>query len=174
MKKTLPLILTIVTIGSLVLAGCSLISPASRPDPAAENVRCLLEYQPVASGEKGPDLLFLAWSSPFKEETFYMSLPDGLFHSVFAPGRHLWKGLRVEGVGCSQPPWRKGAILPRRPGGGKFMVCTRQELDAVLFEVETKWGTCRAEIPANDRSPRPIDARRRELWKLPPLGRLTP
>ena len=170
MKKTLPLIVTIVTFCFLVLAGCSLIDPGSRPDPTAENVYCLLEYQPLAPGEKGPDLLFLAWSSPFKAENFNMSLPDVLFHSTFAPGRHLWKGLLVEGASCSQRPWRKGAILPQYPGGGKFIVCTRQELEAVLFEVETKWGTCGAEIPADDRNPRPIDARGREMWKLPPLG----
>lgn len=72
-----------------LLAGCSLVGKRARPtagDP--RNLRCAMEYRPDSRHE-GADILFAAWANPWKDETFYMNLPDALFHRVFAPGRHL-------------------------------------------------------------------------------------
>ncbi len=154
---------------SLPLLGCSLITKRSRPDASAENVKCALEYQPAAGGDSGYDLLFLAWSYPYRAENFYMSLPDNLLHMVFAPGRYLKKDARVEGAKCARPPWRKGFRLPWRPSSKKWMLCQREGLEPVLFEVETKWGVCRQRILAGDKSPRDLGGIRR-VRKLPKLG----
>lgn len=158
-----------VLLAVLALAGCSLAAKDSRPDPAAENVGCALEYQPVAGEADAHDLLFLAWSSPYRQEDFYMSLPDNLLHMVLAPGRHLAKDARVEGANCDRPTWKKGFRLPAAPSSEKWMLCKREGLDAVLFEVETKWGVCRQRIPPGDTSPRSLGGLRR-VKKLPELG----
>lgn len=151
------------------LCGCSLMDPKSRPDPDAENVACVLEYQP-APGTDADDLLFLAMSSPYDEEQFNLSLPDVLIHKMFAPGRHLDKDARVEGATCSTRPWQKGFRLPTSAAGGKWMLCRRMGLEPVLFEVETKWGVCTRQIPEGDASPRAIS--QRGVVDLPELAGL--
>lgn len=158
----------IVLMGGL-LSGCSLMDKKSRPDPAAENVFCTLEYRPLAAAAAGDDLLFLAWSSPYREESFNLSLPDVVLHRLAAPGRHLIQDARVEGATCSSRTWRKGFRLPTIPSSKKWILCRRQNLEPVLFEVETKWGVCRQRIPAGDRTPREIEGLRRAK-KLPKLG----
>lgn len=159
----------VLLVGSSLLPGCSLVTKSSRPDPNAENVKCALEYQPAAGGDAGYDLLFLAWSSPYRAENFYMSLVDNLLHMVAAPGRHLKKDARVEGAKCAGPSWRKGFRLPATPSSKKWMLCRREGLEPVLFEVETKWGVCSKRIPAGDRSPRDLGGIRK-VRKLPKLG----
>lgn len=154
--------------GSLLL-GCSLVTKSSRPDPNAENVKCALEYQPAAGGDAGNDLLFLAWSSPYRAENFYMSLVDNLLHMAVAPGRHLKKDVRVEGAKCAGRSWGKGFRLPAIPSSKKWMLCRREALAPVLFEVETKWGVCSQRIPAGDTTPRDLGGIRR-VRKLPQLG----
>lgn len=140
-------------VAAVPLAGCSLIGSKSRPDPEAENVRCDLEYAPAAEGEEASlDLIFRAWSAPWNEEAFYMSLPDVLLHSAFAPGRHLRADMLVEGATCTQRPWGEGFRLPRG-SSDKVLRCKRDGLDRVLFGVETKWGTCRQEIATGDGTP---------------------
>lgn len=137
----------------LVLSGCSLVTKDSRPDPTAENVRCALEYRPN-SGEPSNDLLFLAWSRPYRGENFYMSLPDNLLHMAAAPGRHLRKDARVEGATCTGRAWRRGFRLPGKPSSKKWLLCKRMGLEPVVFEVETKWGVCTQRIAAGDPAPR--------------------
>lgn len=136
--------------GCLVLSlclGCSFANKASRPTPgAARNLSCALEYRPDSTHD-GPDILFTASADPWKGETFYMSLPDVLIHSVFAPGRHLTEPIRVQGAECESTPWRKGHRLP------DHLLCRREGLEAVAFSVETKWGRCDAEIAAGDTTP---------------------
>lgn len=154
-------------LGILCLAaGCSLVVPSSRPDPAVgDHVQCLLDYRPEPGRRErglpdpeatgGPDLAFLAWSSPYREEEFYMSLPDVATHLLFAPGRHLSAPLRVEGAECERTPWKKGARLALHPKPEKALICRRRGSEAVLFRAETKWGTCTVEIPDGDLTPRP-------------------
>lgn len=161
---------------SLAFTGCSLAAKGSRPDSAVENVHCALEYQPSANGPSangppaggGHDLLFLAWSYPYRGETFYQSPPDVFFHALFAPGRHLTADARVEGARCERI-WGKGFRLPSRPSERRWLLCTRQGLEPVLFEVETTWGTCSERIPRGDVTPRVLDALR-SVKKLPELG----
>lgn len=143
----------------LAISGCSLVGTNSAPDPAADNVRCILEYQPSVS-PNGNDLLFLAVSSPYDSSEFNLSLPDVLLHGMFAPGRHLIADLRVEGATCSTRPWKKGFRLPATASDTKVMSCRRIGVEAVLFEVETKWGVCTQRISRGDTNPRDLGVRR--------------
>lgn len=156
-------------VAGLLLASCSLLDKRTRPDKAVENVYCALEYQPSAA-DSGPDLLFLAWSSPYRMERFYMSLPDNLLHMAFAPGRHLTMDARVEGATCTARPWRKRFRLPASPSEKRWLLCQRHGDEAVLFEVETKWGTCTRTLPQGDRTPRNDLDRIRTVRELPELG----
>lgn len=161
-RRNLPLALVL---GSLVLVwGCSFIDRSSRPDPAAEDhVRCGLDYRPEHRIGGGSDLVFRAWSSPYREEEFYMSLPDVTAHLLFAPGRHLSTDLHLEGADCPGAAWKKGFRLPLQPKLEKILVCRRRGTEAVSFRVETRWGSCTQEIPAGDLTPRPD---RWIAWKL--------
>ena len=142
--------------GLIVLGACSFVDKSSRPDASAEdNVRCVLDYRPELAEAGGPDLIFVAWSSPYREEEFMLSLPDVAIHSLFAPGRHLQTDLVLEGAECNRPLWKKGFRLPRIPNPEKLLSCRRRGSAAVSFSLETKWGKCDLEIPAGDLSPRP-------------------
>ena len=159
---------------SLLLSGCSLIGQGARPDKTVQNhVRCALDYLPVTEGKSGHDLLFMAQSYPWRIEEFYMSLPDGLFHMAFAPGRHLTRDALVEGATCSTPSWKKGFRLPAHwAHSKKWLLCTRTALEAVLFEVQTKWGTCSQSIPSGDLTARELGLRK--FRDLPRLGSAFP
>lgn len=149
-----------------------MLGSRSKPDPNADNVRCNLEYEPYAEDEAqaGYDLLFLALSSPYKEETYYMSLPDVVFHGMFAPGRHLTSDAIVTGAVCSRPPWKKGFRLPRSVSKHKWMLCRRNGDEAVTFHIETRWGSCSRHIAAGDMRAIAFDYNPRQVVELPKLG----
>lgn len=135
--------------------GCSLLFESSRPTPGdPRNVFCALEYRPDPERPGEPDILFLAGGQPYRTEEFYMSLPDGLLHMVFAPGRHLSEPVHLRGVTCSPPVWGPGHRLPGRLSRRHYLLCRRDGLERVEIEVRTKWGSCRREIPAGDATPR--------------------
>ncbi len=160
--------LAVLTCWYVALSGCSLIG-SSRPNPKAENVSCDLEYQPAA-GSDADDLLFLASSYPYDGQQFNLSLPDVLLHMVFAPGRHLVMDARVEGATCATGSWKKGFRLPANPSSN-WMLCRRIGQEAVLFEVETKWGVCTERILQGDMKPR--DPGLRVVFNLPDLAGTT-
>ncbi len=164
--------LSILVCSLLAGTGCSMLGSRSRPDPDAENVRCNLEYQPLTqhAEQEGHDLLFLAISSPYREETFNMSLPDVMFHGMFAPGRHLSRDAIVTGAVCSGPPWKKGFRLPRSLSSHKWMLCRRNGNEAVMFQVETRWGSCSRHIAAGDMRPIAFEHNPRQVVELPELG----
>lgn len=128
-------------VAAVSLCGCSL---ASRPSPERGHVDCFLRYTPGEAAE--PDLEFSARSQPWDPESFMLSVPDLLLHGVVAPGRHLTAALRVEGADCGEPPWPKGHRLPMFPGPSGSLRCARRGSSPVLFQVETKWGSCTAAI----------------------------
>lgn len=136
---------------ALLAAGCTL---ALRPTPGApRNVFCALEYRPDAASSR-PDVLFLAGAWPYRTEEAYMSLPDGVVHGLFAPGRHLSRPVHLEGVTCEPPLWPKGHRLSQSLRLRRALVCRRNDLERLVIEVDTRWGSCRQEIPAGDARPR--------------------
>lgn len=138
-----------------LLGGCSLLFASSRPTPGAErNLFCTLEYRPDPARSGEPDLLFLAGAMPYRAEEFLLSLPDVVFHMIFAPGRHLSAPIHLRGVICEPPLWAKGHRLPMRLSLRRGLLCRREGLERVEIGVETKWGSCRRTIPAGDATPR--------------------
>jgi hypothetical protein len=83
-----------------------------------------------------------------------MSLPDVAFHALAALGRHLTAPVHLRGVRCEPPVWDKGHRLPGTLTPRHYLLCRREGIDRVEIEVETKWGSCRREIPAGDTAPR--------------------
>lgn len=139
---------------AVLAAGCTLASDSLRPTPGAQrNVFCALEYRPDPASSR-PDVLFLAGAAPYKTEEAYMSLPDGVVHGVFAPGRHLSRPVHLEGVTCEPPLWPKGHRLSQSLKLRGALVCRRDDLERLVIEVSTRWGSCRQEIPAGDARPR--------------------
>jgi hypothetical protein len=135
--------------------GCSLLFDAAGPTLGApRNVFCALEYRPDPSRPGAPDLIFLAGGQPYRIEEFYMSLPDTLLHTVFAPGRSLAEPVQLQGVDCERPIWGAGHRLPGRLTPSHYLLCHREGLEPVEIVVRTKWGSCSQEIPAGDVTPR--------------------
>lgn len=138
----------------LVLGGCSLVAKSTRPVPGEErNLSCILEYRPDPD-HSGPDLLFIAAANPYKTEQVYMNPVEMLVHGIFAPGRHLSEPAVVRGASCQTPVWDEGHRVPMAARHRHYLACTREGLEAVEFEVTTKWGSCRRTIPAGDDEPR--------------------
>lgn len=156
--------LLLLIIVSLVINGCSVLSER---DPSERTVFCNLEYQPDKNAGNN-DLLFLAATQPYRYDTFHMSLPDVLFHGVFAPRRHLIRDAVVRGADCSGGVWPKGYRLPTSYTPKKIMICRRNGDEEVLFEVTTRSGTCTQRIPAGDTRARELDALRSAIG-LPAL-----
>lgn len=145
----------LVLVAAWLTGGCSLLFESARPTPdEPRNVFCGLEYRPDPDRPGEPDLLFFAGGQPYPIEEFYMSLPDALLHTVFAPGRHLSEPVHLRGVICSPPVWGTGHRLPGRLSRRHYLLCRRDGLEHVEIEVRTKWGSCRREIPAGDGTPR--------------------
>ncbi len=139
---------------ALLTAGCSLASPSLRPTPGEHrNLFCTFEYRPDP-GFAGPDVLFMAAASPYKVEEVYMSPADVFVHGLFAPGRHLTRPLHLEGVTCETAPWPEGHRLAPYFKLRKALLCRRDGLERLVIEAETRWGSCRHEIPAGDARPR--------------------
>ncbi len=138
------------------LSGCSLIDPTARPEPNANHVHCILVYQPQACDGQ-PDLRFIAVSSPYRHENFNLSLPDGLLHAVFAPGRHLIEDAVIEGAQC-EGRWNQGHRLPNRTSkDSNWLRCEREGLAAVLFSVKTQWGNCQATLSEGEQPAQKLD-----------------
>jgi len=139
---------------AFLAGGCTLLFPSLRPTQGAQrNLFCALEYRPDPNRPGEPDLLFLAGGQPYKLEEVDMSLPDGLLHTVVAPGRHLSAPVHLLGVTCEPPLWGEGHRLPGHLSLHHYMLCRRQGLARVEIEVRTKWGSCRREIPEGDATP---------------------
>ena len=145
----------VILLSALALSSCSLMN---RPEPnAPDNVRCSLFYRPYptddASASDLPDLLFVALASPYPGEEYLHSPVDNLLHAVAAPGRHLSRPLLVEGADCAEAPWPRGRRLPQTFRWRRGMLCQRRGDGEVVFEVATKWGTCRQTIPEGTHRP---------------------
>jgi hypothetical protein len=78
---------------------------------------------------------------------------EGLLHFGLAPGRHLTKPLTVRGATCEAPLWGEGHRLPMYANHRHALLCTRDGLEEVVFELETKYGHCRWMIPEGDDTP---------------------
>lgn len=144
---------------ALACSGCSLIDPGSRPVMGQpRNLNCRVEYRPGPAGaDDGFDLLLTATAQPYRTEEFYMSLPDVLFHGIFAPGRYLTRDAEVQGATCTAPRsggWSQGDRLPSRFRPRSGLRCVRHSDERVAFIVETKYARCEVEIPEGDRAPR--------------------
>ena len=139
-----------------MLSGCSLLSRPVAGDP--NNVRCSLLYRPHSEPDQAQaaghaDLLFVALADPYPGTEYLHSPPDVLLHAVAAPGRYLSRPLLVEGANCVQAPWPRGRRLPQSFRWRRGMLCQRIGDEEVVFEVATKWGTCRQTIPEGDKTP---------------------
>ena len=147
------------TLGALLLLtalcfGCSFVVKSTRPVPGTQrNLFCMIEYRPDPSRPTEPDIFFLAAANPYKTEEVAMSLPDGLAHSLFAPGRHLTRAIEIDGASCEEP-WPKGHRLPSTFRPRKGLLCQRTGEEEVRLAVETKYGQCSVEIAMGDRTPR--------------------
>ena len=139
---------------SAISFGCSFATKSTRPVPGEQrNLFCLIEYRPDPARPGAPDLLFLAAGNPYKTEEVALSLPDGLAHGLFAPGRHLSRAMEIEGATCEHP-WQKGHRLPSYLRVSKGLLCRRTNAEKVRLAVETKYGQCSIEIDLGDRTPR--------------------
>jgi len=136
------------------LSGCSLFYESTQPVPGAwKNVVCHIEYWPDPDQPDGPDIQFLAAANPYTLASVYMNPFDSLVHGLFAPGRHLSEPLEISGATCKPPLWKKAHRLRPSLDPWHGLVCTRTGLEGVLIEARTKYGSCKATIPAGDSTP---------------------
>ncbi len=146
----------------LAVSGCSLFYESTRPVPdAARNLHCVLEYRPAVGGVEPSDsdtpffdVLFMATANPYRLEEVYMNPVDMLFHGAVGPGRHLARDLTTSGVRCESQLWTKGKRLSQRFKPRRGLRCRRLGHDEVVFEVTTKYGSCRMALAEGDGAPK--------------------